>query len=79
MSYFSEYPLLEGRLESLDITASNFAEEAARLRWSVDRAYESRSITLQQWRTLTEETALQQARFGLTGAEGWCWTHSVGQ
>ncbi len=79
MSNFSEYPLLEGRLDSLDIAAPDFAEEAARLRQAVDRAYEIRSITLHQWRALTEETALKQARFASAGPEAWRWVPAVTQ
>lgn len=77
MPHVSEYPDLTYRMEALDFAAATFSEDATSLRVSIDDAYEKRSITLHQWRTLVEETSLRQARFATSQPEGWRWVQTV--
>lgn len=77
MPVVPEYLDLNCRLEALDSAAATFSEDAAALRVSVDHAYEKRSITLHQWRTLIEETSLRQARHATSQPDGWRWVQTL--
>lgn len=69
-----DYLQLMTQVNDLDIEAEDFSAAALICRQRIDSAYESRAITLHQWRILTEDTSLLQARRTAKRHDGWKWS-----
>ena len=69
-----DYLQLMTQVNELDIEDEGFSAAALICRQQIDSAYEARSITLHQWRILTEDTAVLQARRTAKRHDGWKWS-----